>query len=251
MKKLLSMVLCFALVIGVFAGFQAKTSGAEEIADLYTTETPKMNCIKIKWMKTRDAKKVVIYRADVTKRVKKGDFFLAKKKYKKIAKLSGSSTSFKNTKVKKNRYYAYIVDVLDKNKKIIASTYDYDYDVHVFVPKCKGVDCPRIDTYEDSSQYQTTADCIRFRVLSGYGVKTKKFVIYRKGPNDKKYKKLKGVLSKDKFSDAYKPLVCQDKNVEAGKTYKYKAKAYVKKGKKKIYSKFTKVLKITAQDSQE
>ena len=73
---------------------------------------------------------------------------------------------------------------------------------------------------------------------NGYMPKNPKYVFYRTVKGAKKAKKMYLKKTKDGFY--------YDNKVEAGKTYQYKCKAYVKRGKKKYYSKISKMVEIAA-----
>ena len=187
---------------------------------------------KLEWASVEGAKKVKIYRADVTKKYKKGGSFrVSKKKFKRIATVSGKTTEFKNTKVKKKRCYAYYIDVYTKkNGKIVCTHSSYSsYKDLAYI----GIERPTVSE-SDSDNYHTDENQIFFRVSYGVGAKPKKFILYRKAIGEKKYKKIK--LKPQSNSDDYPFLYC-DTDVKANKGYIYRAKGYYKQGKKKYYSK--------------
>ncbi len=239
MKKILCLFLSLALVVTLVVGIQVKPANAGY--RIKVTLTPTMKSIKVKWSKKQGAKRYIVYRADVTKKVKTGDTLLSQKKYKKIATLSGKYKKFKNTKVKKKRYYAYYVEGYTK----VNGKYELEYTSYQENYLCAyvGLDKPYLHEYY-SDNYITTEHGIYFAASEGVGVIPKKIIIYKKGPNDKKYKKTK--LKPGENSDDY-PYLFHDTNVKPNQKYKYKAKAYYKQGKKKYYSKFSNVFKEYAK----
>ena len=244
MKRIIALVLSLALVVGLGFGIQVKPAKADNTVDSwYIIVTPKMKSIRLDWEKCNHCKKIVIYRADITKKYKKyGESFkLSKKKFKKIYTLSGKSTSFLNTTVKKKRCYAYYADFYLK----VDGKYVKEFTSYSSFKDWGYVGFEKPVVVESSNDnYATSEKQIFFRADYGKGVKPKKFFIYRKGPNDKKYKKIK--LKATSNSDDYDFLYC-DTNVEANKYYKYKVRGYLKKGKKKYYTKYSKVVKLQAK----
>lgn len=250
MKKLLSTVLCFALVIGVFAGFQAKPVKAwdSEVQGL-SIYFPKVTykSVKISCMRAPEAKSFTIYRADATKLYKKGKRKLEANKYKKIATVKAKSEYFKYTdkKVKKNRFYAYYVKgyVEENGKKILAYN-SFDDDQHEYEGQYTGLDKPDVFIFYSDDAHVPTAKKIWFAVSFGWGVKPQKCTIYRKGPKDTKYKKVKLKVYKNVEKHLF---LYKDTKVKANKYYKYKVRSYYKLGKKKYYSKKSDVFKVQAK----
>ena len=244
MKRIISFVTVLALVFSLAVGIQVKPIKADNPVDSwYIMVTPNTNSIRLDWEKLNYCKKINIFRADVTKKYKKNGtaFKLSKKKFKKIASISGKATSFKNTTVKKKRCYAYYIDMyLKVDGKLVKEFTSYSsYKDIGYV----GFEKPVV-VGSSSDNYETTEKQIFFRADYGKGIKPKKFYIYRKGPGDKEYKKIK--LKPQSNSDDYDFLYC-DTNVEANKYYKYKVRGYLKKGKKKYYTKYSKVVKLQAK----
>ena len=68
MKKVLSIVLSFALVFGLLIGVQVKPVKVEgAVESMYFEATPKLDRVKLNWYKEKKVSKFIIYRADVTK----------------------------------------------------------------------------------------------------------------------------------------------------------------------------------------
>ena len=239
MKKVLSIVLSFALVFGLLIGVQVKPVKVDAAVGTISLEmAPKLDKVKLSWYTEKNAKKYVIYRADVTKLVKKGKEKLAKKKYKKIKTLSKKKLKFTDKKVKKNRYYAYYINAYKKKKgkkKLLATSFSKSF-TSTFV----GVDKPRL-TLSSYDDYYDPEKCIIFDIVTGDGVPTSKYVVYRKGPGEKEFKKANVEVRPATHGEG-NSYNCFDKDVVTKQAYQYKAKAYIVKGGKKIYSKFSNVI---------
>ena len=225
------MVIVMALSVLGFASYkiEAKTKLFE------TTITPKLNSIKIKWNKKKGATKYAIYRY----KTNKPDSFDSDNppkpnKYKKIKTVK--KKSFVDKKIKLKKYYSYYVVALKKGKKI-ASTYDTDY----LCLCCKGLEQPVLrNGGRGDDEYNSTTKLYMYGTVDGLGYcpsKTK-LIIYRKVEGEKKYKK---IIPK---TNLQKTVL--DKKVKPGKTHYYKAKLFLKKGKKKYYSQYSDVLEMPA-----
>ena len=249
MKKIISFLLSIALVVGMMAGFGIMPVKAKTIDpppySLYAT--PTMKSVKLKWEKSNNVKKIIVYRADITKKYKKDPFVkLKKKSFKKIATFYGKTVKMTDKAVKKKRYYAYYIKAVLKKKwdgKKTYSTFDKKWYTKAYV----GLEKPSVYA-GGTDNYPITEKQIYIRCDYGVGAEPKKFIIYRKGPNDKKYKKIK--LKEGRDEDENRFFYC-DKNVEANKAYKYKVRAYYKKGKKKYYSKYSSPATVVAQSEVE
>ncbi len=238
MRKLICVVLCCALVCAMVTGVWVKPVKVKSAVETMLLEKePKLDKVKLNWYQTKGAKKYVIYKADVTKIVKKGKVKLSKKKYKKLKTLSKKKLIFTDKKVKMNHYYAYYIKaykIKKGKKKLLKTSYDKYFDP-VFI----GVDEPRLQLSSYEGEYDEEK-CILFDIVLVDGVITNKFDVYRKGPGDKKFKKINVEIKQATVGDG-DTFCCFDKNVVAKQVYQYKVKAYVVKGGKKIYSKFSKV----------
>lgn len=250
MKKIICYLLTMALMIGMVASVEVAPVKAKTIDpppySIYAA--PTMKTVKLSWEKSNNVKKIIIYRADITKKYKKDRFVkLKKKSFKRIATLSGKTTKMTDKKVKKKRYYAYYFKAVLKKKWDGKKTY-CDFDKKWYTKAYVGLEKPDLSC-NGTDEYRTNDKVVYLSVDSEFGVLPKKYLVYRKGENDKKYKKIK---VKYQPNDDEKPYFYADKNVEANKTYKYKVKAYLKKGKKKYYSKFSKAVKVkTVKPAEE
>ena len=193
--------------------------------------TANLKSITVTWKKAKGAQKYVVYRANV----KRNDDTPKKSKFKKIKTLR--NRKYTDKKVKKNKYYAYYINAV-KNGKVIKTTFNNYY----MDNKCKGFERAIIGNAGYGENYTNSCKKLYFYTdvgYNGYMPKKIKYIFYKK-IKDAKGKAKKITLKKTKDGFYY------DNKVEAGKTYQYKCKAYVKKGKKKCYSKISKMLEIPA-----
>ncbi len=234
MKKILSIIIVIALVFTSFSISSNKVEAKkiDVMLDSY------LKCIKVSWNKNKKAKKYVVYRALVKN--PNNDKVPKRNKFKRIKKTK--KCYFKDKKAKKSKYYTYYVDVIGQNGKVIDTSYTTEYSVTYI---CKGLDRAELDNWGNGEEYKNSKSRIYLHPSigsSGYYPKKIKYVIYRKNKKSKKaYKKIKLTRVKKDDNPVY-----VDKTVKAGETYLYKCKAYVKKGKKKYYSSFSKPLEISA-----
>lgn len=242
MKKLLSYCIVIALVVTSFTGWSMQTSKA---SDSIKTAPLNLVCyfnkVKIKLPKRKNVAFYKIYKVRVTKKVVKSNGYeIARKKYKKLATVSASKKSYNDKKVKRNKEYAYFIDGYKKKKggkySLVFTTYRDMYD-----SAYTGLVKPDI-TSQYSDNYNNDATYVHFHISSSAGIKPTKYIVYRKASTETKYKKLKIKPMPNSDDD---PTLYGDSGLTPNTTYKYKAKAYYKKGKKKYYSKYSNVFKIT------
>ena len=228
-------MLALAMVITSITFMPQTAQAKKKKFDIWTDSY--LNCIKISWKKYKKAKKYVIHRAVIKdtedENVPKRKKFKVIKKTKKLA--------FKDKKAKRNVYYTYYVDVIGKKGKLLATSYTNKY-FPTF--QCKGFDIPEIDNRGTGDGFKNSPSKIYVQPSQGgwgYYPKKKNYVIYRKKKNgNDNYKKINAKLV-DKEDHIY-----LDNKVEGGEYYLYKCKTYVKKGKKKYYSKFSKPVEVAA-----
>ena len=227
MKKLLTSLMVLALALSVITF----TPNAVQAKRFKQHLTANLKSISVSWSKVKGAQKYVIYRA----KVKRSEETPKKSKFKKIKTVY--KKKYTDKKVKKNKYYAYYVKAV-KNGKVIKTTFNKDY----MDNKCKGFERATIGNGGYGENYTNSRKKLYFYTdvgYNGYMPKKIKYVFYRKVKDSKsKYKKMYLKKTKDGFY--------YDNTVKAGNTYQYKCKAYVKKGKKKYYSKISKMLEIPA-----
>ncbi len=219
------MVLAMALTVITF------TPNAVQAKRFNQHLTANLKSITVKWSNVKGANKYIVYRA----KVKRYEDTPKKSKFKKIKTVY--KKKYTDRKVKKNKYYAYYVKAV-KNGKVIKTTFNKDYMDY----KCKGFERAQLLNAGYGENY--TNSCKKLYLYTdvgynGYSPKKIKYVFYRKVKGTKgKFKKM--YLKKTKDGVYY------DNTVKAGKTYQYKCKAYIKKGKKKYYSKMSKMVEIPA-----
>ena len=237
MKRIITTVLAITLICSsiVFVPNAAEAKTKRMNRDV----TPRLKTIKVSWNKKFGAKKFIVYRL-VTKT--DGDFgensFPKKKDFKKC-KTVKNKKSFIDKKVKKGKFYSYYIDALNKKGKVIATTWDESLDLVKI-----GMVTPRVSNLGYGEDYTNSAKKLYIDVMgadSGYWPKKMGTIIYRKAKGAKKFKKIKKAYYKKAGSIDY-----VDKKVKPGTTYLYKARNFVKKGKKTHYSKYSKILEIGA-----
>lgn len=231
MKRILaSLLILIMFIVGI--SFSSQKTEAEEY--IYSVVYAHKNSILVKWVKYRKATKYVIYRAAS----KKCDGLIKRSKFKKIKTIKNRKVNkYNDKKIKFSRYYTYYIKVF-KGKKVYTDTYSpYDQDY-----ACKGLSPPELfnSTNEEDVTHGKLQICLYVDSNARGAKKAKKFVLYKKQKGQKKYKK----ITLKKISGHY-----YDTNITKGKTYYYKAKSYKKKkGKKKFYSMYSNVLKVSAVD---
>ena len=226
-------MLALALVITSITFMPQTAKAKRKKFDIWTDSY--LNCIKISWRKYKKAKKYIIHRAVI--KDTEDEHVPKRKKFKVIKKTK--KLSFKDKKAKRNKYYTYYVDVIGKKGKLLATSYTTKYFPSFL---CKGFDIPELDNWGSGESYKNSTSKIYLHASQGtwgYYPKKKNFVIYRKKKNsNESYKKINLKLV-DKDDSVY-----LDNKVEAGETYLYKCKTYLKKGKKKYYSIFSKPIEV-------
>lgn len=232
MKKLLTSLMVLALVVTSITILPKKVEAG--VFNHYTYS--KLNGIKVTWKKKKGAKKFRIYRL-----VRKNDFLDDEvyptrsdfKKYKTTKK-----RSFLDKKTKKGRYYSYFVDVVNKKGKVIATSWMENCDMAV-----KGLAQPVVSNAGYGEDHVNTPHKIYLYISPGEGYTSgkMKYKLYRKVAGAKKYKKIRTAKYPKGLTDEY----C-DKTVKPGKTYYYKVKSFLKKGKKKYASIYSDKCEISA-----
>ncbi len=236
MKRLLSLICIVTLFSGSFIFVPKTETKADSIKHIQLTLTPSYTKVKIKWPKKKKVSYFKIYKVKIGKKtVSSNGYTIKKKKFKLLKKIAGNKKSFTDKAVKENKEYAYYIEGYNKNGLKYTSYTDSYLSTYV------GLSQPTITTYY-SDNYTNGAHHVYFHVYPGNGIAPKKFMIYRKDSGDSKYKqiKLKPFVNSDDD-----PSVYCDGNLSSNITYKYKVRSYYKKGKKKKYSKYSSVYKVT------
>ena len=244
MKKLFSLALAVVLAVSLLLVFPFENTYAAKdtnVKKLNYSMVPSMGAIKLKWKK-KDVSCYQIYRVSFAKSDTTMDY-VPFSKYKKVARISGKKTSWTDKKVKKNRYYAYVIRGYRKNKDSKVRVYD-SYSKHSLHSEIPGLDKPEIFNDGDGENYTNSKDRIYLYVQRNYGVRPHGAVIYRKAAGSSKYSKITvKKMSSSKFTEGAE---YRDSTVKPGKTYYYKARTWVKKNGKKKYSRYSKAVKISA-----
>ena len=182
MKRIITLVLAIALVGSLFVYTPEKVN-AEEFT---LTIKGQLKSISMKWPKKKKAIKYRVYREKYNASIKR-----EKKKYYKRIKTT-KKRKFVDKKVKKNKYYSYFVDAINKKGKVIASTF-IDYPEYYR----KGLEKPEIYYEPSESSYRNRHDCIFLDIYEGnkgFLPKNIKYQFYRKAKDEKKYKKIKFLM---------------------------------------------------------
>ena len=151
--------------------------------------------------------------------------------YKKIATVSGKKTKYVDKKAKYKKYYSYKVTAYKKSGTIKTVKFQGDAMAYTGMAKPEWEECLASDAI-------TTPTSIR---LVGYteGITPSRFEIYRKtGPSG--YKKIKTVKGNNGG------FVYEDTTVEKGKKYTYKCRTYRTIKGKRLYSKYSSPIKLSA-----
>lgn len=223
--------------------YAASGSNQKKVSDISYTIKSGISSLTVKWKNKTGVRKWVIYRGDVTKYVDSGfEKKVPLSKYKKIATLKGSKITYKDKKVKRHHYYAYIIRGYKRVKGKYVKAYDSYLD-GVTDFSCPGLAKPELLNGGNGEFYSNSGSKIYLYVQQITGMKPDGAVFYRKGPGESKYKRVKlKAVEKMGFSGVF-----LDKNVKPGKTYRYYVKVWRKSGKKKYYSRASAKIKVTAK----
>lgn len=226
MKKLKRTIRAFVLC---FAFWMILCLSTEIHAAKYlnvTAEVKSKTTVEIRWSK-KSVSGYVIYRSEC-------DSLGNVKGYQKIADVSGKKTKYIDKTVQYKKQYSYKVRAYrETNNK---RNYKFQGEIQAVI----AMRTPYWDEYLYCDG-KTTPDSIQLKGFSD-GIMADAFEIYRKEETGK-YKKIKTVKAKGR---GYRYLEYSDKTVTKGKTYSYKIRTYKKLNGKKIYSKYSNVIKLTA-----
>ncbi len=202
---------------------------------------PTMKTIKVTWPKIKGAVKYKVYRADVTDVMWNDQDYPDLSKFKKVKTNKGKSkTRFIDKKVKKDRYYTYVIKAFNKREKQIACNYD-----PVNMPAdCKSLSVPFLSNVGYGEDYANSPKKLYLGIMSGQGGVSgigASVVVYRKAAGDKAYRKIDTFRLKHDYQITY-----ADKTVSPGVTYTYQVQLYKKSGGKKYWSRRSAPLTIPA-----
>ena len=222
MKKLncaiRGLILCFGMLMVLCTATKSQAAKYMEVG----TSVKNKTTVEISWKK-QSVTGYEIYRAKCNK---SGDY----KNYQKIATVSGKKTKYIDKTAKYNNWYSYKVKAYKKQgskKKYKYEGYGYAY---------TAMQTPSL-LYETP---ETPSDSIKFEGGIYGGIAPTAFEIYRK-EGSSKYKKIKTIKVKSGDYD----FEYTDKKVTKGKTYSYKIRTYKTIKGKKLYSKYSNVIKLT------
>ncbi|SNU08565.1 hypothetical protein SAMN06297422_11869 [Lachnospiraceae bacterium] len=180
-----------------------------------------INYIMVSWPQKKKAVEYGLYKAEGKNN-----------RFKRIKTIKGKTT-YKDTDVIKEKWYAYYVVAYDHNgKKIASSKEDYN---GVFT----GLLTPNIysDFYGDSRLHNNhSAKQISFYINNnsqGLQNKNNRIEIYRKSSKEKKYHKI------DEIKGCKEEIKYIDKTVKTYEKYHYKVRLFLKYKGKKSYSNFS------------
>lgn len=225
MKRLNYVIRGIILCIGIFVALCVNTESQAGKHLNVVTQVKNKTTIEISWEK-KSVSGYEIYRASCDKDGNRG-------RYKKIADVSGKKIKYIDKTAEYKKRYIYKVKAYQKKENKKSCKYQGLANAYT----ATGI--PVWDEYLYCDG-ETTPNSIR---LSGdaEGIVPDAFEIYRK-EGSAKYKKIKTV----KVTGKYNSLEYVDRKVTKGKTYSYKIRTYKKINGKKIYSKYSSVIKLTA-----
>lgn len=218
--RYLLIVLCFSMLFA--AGVPVKSQAAAVLSTSLKVEGE--NKVKLNWKK-KAVDEYRIYRADT-----------GKGNYRLLAKISGKKKSYTDKTVAVNKEYDYIIKgYKKKNGKLKCVYKDTDLSAYTGLGKPSWYEYAQCDAKVKPTAIPLTVQ-LDSKNLHPSGVE-----LYRKTGNGK-YKKIKTIkLKKNQYTLKY-----TDRNVKKGKTYYYKLRYYkVVKGKK-VYSEYSRPLKLCA-----
>ena len=193
------------------------------------TAKPKSNSIQLKWSKKKGAVEYRIFRSSASK-----SKYLSEKKNVKlthIATVSGK-TSYTDKKLKKDRYYLYLVCAYKNVKGKKKQCQQYFFNEYTGKGQVEWME----EAYSNP-EYSPESIQLDFGVLRG--IRPTGYEVYRKEVGGE-YQK----IAKTKYTGS-----CQyytDKTVEAGANYYYKLRPYFKSKGKTTYGKYSKAIPYCA-----
>lgn len=229
-------MLAFIIIVGLVFP-QTLTVQASSLGSLKLTPTAKSTKsvkVKVVWKK---CSKATIYRVYRSKAFKKEPDYLSNTKklgFKKIKTLKKKTTKYTDKKVKYGCWYVYKVVALKKSKGKYVKVDTTMMSVYT------APDTVCWDDYIYSDCYLSPSRIDLSLYYGGQGLKSKGVEIYRKESGGS-YKKLASVARGKSDHITYK-----DTSVQAGQSYTYKARTYLKVGKKKKYGPWSDTVTLTA-----
>ena len=235
MEKILKQIMVLVCIVSMLMPFSTQPNqvSASSVKRFKCETKPGFNSITFKWEVQKGVSYYNIYRRNNTR----NDYLAItpkEKDYKKIATITSDKLKYVDKKVKRGVKYAYIIKGFRerKGKDLLVCTTLQIGETLTYVA---GLDKPVLKG-SGSKKYKGRLKYNCFSVSSEYGMEPTGYVIYRKKVGETDYKKIKlKKVSKRKFVDT---------KTEPGSIYKYKVKTYIKRGKKKYYSKLSSSLEL-------
>ena len=245
-KKLMVLILAVVTAVSMVLVIPAESvsaAGSPKVKVLKYKITPSMNSLKVSWKKQKNVSYYLIYKTEYNVK----DIYkiepVPMSKFKKVKKVSGKKTSWTDKKVKKGRYYNYVIRGYKKSKgktRMVCNSFKPTATYY----NCPGLQRPDIFDGGDGENYSNTRNKLYLYVQRTDGVRPDGVTIYRKAAGASKYKKIKAKkMEKGRFNIG---SFYRDSSVKPGKTYSYKARTWVKKNGKKKYSPYSNVVTIPA-----
>ena len=241
MKRIVSWFAVLVLTVSIIGVTDSVEVKAKKTKSLYASVRSNITSMKVSWEK----KKVdyfEVYRANVTKRINKGEYTAKESSFKKIAKVSKKKKNYVDKKVKAGQYYAYVVYGYAKSKGKKVKTYT-SYKEGKLVYDYAGMSKPRINQYVGDVNIDNDANFVVLHVDSYKGSTPAKYIVYRKADGESDFKQIE-VESMGKMHDT-NVLMYKDTSVEVHKKYQYKVRAYKMVNNKAYYSKYSQVYEVT------
>lgn len=245
MKKLTCLFL--ALIIGAAMCFtipaeSVSAAASPGVKKLSYTMKPAIGSITVKWKKKK-VSYYLIYRTEFNVKESWQIDPVPLGKYKKVKKVSGRKTSWKDKKVKKGHYYDYVIRGYKKSKgktKLVYNSFRPDSVNY----QCAGLERPSVLNGGNGEFDTNSRDKLYLFVQRDCGVRPEGVTIYRKAAGASNYKKIKvKKVDKGRFNSG---STYRDSSVRPGTVYYYKARTWVKKNGKKKYSPYSPALKLSA-----
>ncbi|MDD6069729.1 MAG: fibronectin type III domain-containing protein [Clostridiales bacterium] len=227
MRNQMKFIRGFLLCVGMMMIF---CMGTESQAVKYMTVTATAETkttVNVTWKKKKSVTGYIIYRREVKNGKSNTD------KFEKIATVSADTKTYKDKSVGYKKRYEYQVKAYKDQKGKMKYLYQGSDQAYV------GLENPQWSEHI-YLLCETTPKSIK---IAGYAPEMQPDVyeIYRKEGSGK-YKKIKTIKAKKDFYG----FQYVDKKVEKGKVYSYKFRMYKKMDGKKVYSKYSSVIKKAA-----
>ncbi len=244
-KKLLVLILAVVTAVSMALVIPAESvsaAGSSKVKTLKYSMKPAMGSITLKWKKQK-VSYYLIYRTGFNVKESWQIEPVPMSKYKRVKKVSGKKTSWKDKRVKNGQYYSYVIRGYKKSKGKTVLVYD-TFRTDCVDYQCPGLERPSVINGGYGEFHMNSKDKLYLYVQRDCGVRPDGVVIYRKAAGASKYKKIKAKKVEKGRYDSGKTY--RDSSVKPGTVYYYKTRTYVKKNGKKKYSPYSPALKLSA-----